>query len=106
MFVNILQKLGLVLVLIAFSLFAQNAYSANESVDSMIKRIHQYEYELEVKKQNLGDARPDIVSTLDNMAKVYYQQQEYNKALVVLERAFAIYDAAMRKVPSTIGSDR
>ena len=106
MFVNILQRLGLVLVLMASSLLAQNAYSANESVDSIIKHIQQYKYELEIKKQDLGDARPDIASTLDNMAKVYYQQQEYNKTLAVLERTLAIYDAAMRKVPSTIGADR
>ena len=104
MSIKFLQKLGLGLVLIASLIFAQNAYSANESVDFVIKRIHQYE--LAIKKQNLGDARPDIALPLDNMAKVYYQQQEYNKALAVLERTLAIYDAAMRKVPSTIGADR
>ncbi|GMH32444.1 hypothetical protein BSKO_00278 [Bryopsis sp. KO-2023] len=51
-----------------------------------------YEDEVKNRERELGPNHPDVAESLGNLAILYNQQQDYNKAQPLLERALAIYE--------------
>ena len=48
---------------------------------------------LTIKKAKHGDNHPDVANTLNNMANVYYNQGDYDKALEYFTSTLTIYKA-------------
>lgn len=53
-----------------------------------------YESQVKSREKELGPNHPDVAESLGNVAIVYNQQQEYDKAQPLLERALKIYEKA------------
>lgn len=61
-----------------------------------------YEEELAMREEELGPEHPDVAESLSNLAILYNQKGEYDKAQPLYERALAIFERTQGKHSSDV----
>jgi tetratricopeptide (TPR) repeat protein len=59
------------------------------------KALPLYQRALEIREKLLGPQHPDVATTLNNLAELYYHTERYEEALSLLERSLKIFESKL-----------
>ncbi len=59
------------------------------------KALPLYQRALEIYEKVLGPQHPDVATTLNNLAGLYYHTERYEEALPLLERSLKIFESKL-----------
>jgi len=59
------------------------------------KALPLYQRALEIIEKVLGPQHPDVATTLNNLAGLYYHTERYEEALPLLERSLKIFESKL-----------
>ncbi len=83
---------------VAASLLNWTAYYIDICNGEYDQALPLYERALAIRKQVLGQAHPNYVTSLNNLAALYYSKGEYDQALSLYEQALAIQEQVLGQV--------